>query len=136
MESVSGHFGAEEPVVRLGSSYLIRHNVSLEQLDDYQIRCQSDVTNPGLSWVEVAEIATYVAFHWNSKDGKLSSYEDYVAAVNHKIKFAFASKITERIKLNREHVKNSVNKSLESGHVFKDLEPQDPDDEHGGPRYR
>lgn len=71
---------AESDPVRQ-QEYLRKHQVSVAQLDEYEIRIQSDIANPGISWPELAEIATHVAWNWNTANGRLRVYENFRFAV-------------------------------------------------------
>ncbi len=131
--------------------YLKRHGVSVNILDRFVMLATSQASNPGLSWPEIAEVAEHVARHWDSVDGQLANYAHFEKAVERRaLKFYIQRKTTaiianrspERVLADAAKRVNGVLDKLDAAvkamdaHTFHDLEPQDTDDEHGGPRYK
>lgn len=85
----------------VSQEYLKKHGVSMKQLDTWQINVvsdsQSDEMFPKLSWTEIAEVASHVAFNWNTKNGCLRIYENYYEAVSNACKVVMSKRKTETL---------------------------------------
>ena len=101
--------GHDCPVV--SADYLKRHKVSLAKLDEYQIRVQSDNSNPGLSWPEYVEVVEDVAYRWNNVDGQLANYEHFLVACKRRALRAISKQKTETLVIK---TKEDISKLIEN----------------------
>jgi hypothetical protein len=111
----------------LSAEYLKRHRVSVAQLDEYQICAQSDATNPGLPWTELAEVATDVAFHWDNVDGQLANYAHFLKAVERRAKRVLSKRKTETIVVKAKEATHQV---IDGAHLFTGYDDPEPTDYH------
>lgn len=85
----------------VNADYLKRHQVSLAQLDTWQINVVSDANSdekfPKLNWTEIADVAQRLALHWNTQHGRLCVYSNYYEAVKSACAVAMSKRKTETI---------------------------------------
>ena len=109
----------------LSAEYLKCHRVSVAQLDEYQICAQTDATNPGLPWTELAEVANDVATRWDAVDGQLANYAHFLKAVERRAKRVLSKCKTETIVVKAKEATHEV---IGGAHVFTGYEaPERPD---------
>lgn len=86
---------------RVSVAYLQRHQVSLAQLETWQINVVSDSQGdekfPKLNWTEIADVANRLAFHWNTQNGRLRVYAHYYEAVKSACAVVMSKRKTETI---------------------------------------